>query len=289
LHKIKISRGVASNFANSSTIEANAMGIAATKVLTWIASPFGLFLLSCALLVLAGPWRRRQPRLYGSLKSLWALTTLAMVALAWHPVASMVVRPLEDRARELAALPRPDSFAAILLLSGTALTLGAEPGGEQVTFDYTGRVWRAADLYHRGAAPRIIVTGGGHLSEERDRTAPSEAAAIRGLLLKLGVPIKAVQLEQESRNTFENIRNSQRLLGDFATVALVTSATHMPRAMQEARAAGLHAHAFPVEFRLNAATDIPFHHGFPSPGTLAWSTLALKEWLGLLVVELREP
>jgi uncharacterized SAM-binding protein YcdF (DUF218 family) len=96
-------------------------------------------------------------------------------------------------------------------------------------------------------------------------------------------------LETESRNTRENAINAARIVGErgWRTGLIVTSAVHMPRAVATFRRAGL-------DF-LPAVTDIravpPFYHSpldlLPDAEALAASTLAIKEWLGLIVYRYR--
>src|SRR6185437_10459810 len=95
------------------------------------------------------------------------------------------------------------------------------------------RVERGVALLRRGAAPLLVLSGGG---------APlSEAAAMRELALREGVGEAALLLEPRSRNTFENARETARLLQDrgLGRVVLVSDRYHLPRARLLFRAAGL--------------------------------------------------
>src|SRR5262249_18220224 len=109
------------------------------------------------------------------------------------------------------------------------------------------RMWLAADLYRDKVAPRIIAAGGGYEANPND-PATTEAAAMRQFLPDLGVPADAIVEEAKSINTIENIRNVRAMVGD-KRVALVTSAYHMPRALQLAALARLEVLAFPTDFR----------------------------------------
>ncbi len=109
------------------------------------------------------------------------------------------------------------------------------------------RVWLAARLYRAKVAPRIVVAGGGYMAEPHN-PATTEAAGMRQFLVDLGVPADAIVDESKSNNTIENIRNVRAIVGD-GRVALITSAYHMPRALQLAAVAKLDVAAFPTDFR----------------------------------------
>lgn len=59
---------------------------------------------------------------------------------------------------------------------------------------------RAAELFREGVAPRILVTG------------QVDARYYRDILLRKGVPPAAIQLEQASRSTYENAKNSVAMI-----------------------------------------------------------------------------
>ncbi|MEE9274763.1 MAG: YdcF family protein, partial [bacterium] len=98
------------------------------------------------------------------------------------------------------------------------------------------RTVRAAQLYHEGRAPLLLFSTGGttyaHLSE---------AAAMARFARSLGVPPKAILLEEKSRNTEENARFTAALLRErgIARILLVTDPIHMRRARDSFRAQGI--------------------------------------------------
>ena len=241
-------------------------------------SPLGLLTVGLVLLALRG----RRPR-WQTLA--WTLIALAM-ACTTAPVARALFMPLENSAIEIAEETRPSTgarFDAIVLLGGTvrAVPLDTPPDADREPRLAAGaeRVLYAARLYREGLAPRIVVTGGRFDGRERE----SEAESMYRVLRLLGVPASAIVLEKEARNTRGNAALCARLLPDPSrTIALVTSAYHMPRAFEEFRLAGFRVSAFPTDWR-----QIPDHakpaHGFlPSLRAMTLSTIALHEFLGHL-------
>jgi len=111
--------------------------------------------------------------------------------------------------------------ADAIVVLGCRVGPGGSPSGALVR-----RVDRGVGLFHEGAAPLLVLSGGG--------AGPvAEAAIMRKMALRWGVPEAALLIEPFSRNTFENARESARLLGlrGFRSVLLVSDRTHLPRAI----------------------------------------------------------
>jgi uncharacterized SAM-binding protein YcdF (DUF218 family) len=84
------------------------------------------------------------------------------------------------------------------------------------------RAERAAELFKAHAAPRILITGAG--DDEINRR----------LLISNGVPVRAVEIENQSRTTQENAEFALKLLRmeKVRSVILVTSWYHSRRALK---------------------------------------------------------
>jgi uncharacterized SAM-binding protein YcdF (DUF218 family) len=118
-----------------------------------------------------------------------------------------------------------------------ALILGCAvwPDGPSPTM--RRRTRHAATLWHRGEVAWLIPCGG------LGRHGPTEAEAMRDLLLADGVPSEAIRLEDRSRNTHENILFAKPILDVLGAreAVIVTDHTHAPRARLIARGLGLRA------------------------------------------------
>lgn len=200
------------------------------------------------------------------------LALAELLVLSLWPVADALQASLQDRARVEAKAAPACCYDAIVVLGGGIGPAEPPHVPEPHLTDSADRIWHAARLYHRGLAPRIIVSGGGGNGEM------SEADAMRLFLTDLGVPSEAIVIEGASLNTIENIRYVRKLVKD-GRVALVTSASHMPRAMRLARIAGLNVAAFPTDWGPPAGSRAAWEEWVPSLGALSVSTIALVEIL----------
>ena len=90
------------------------------------------------------------------------------------------------------------------------------------------RTIKAAELYHQGLAPTVLVTGGNDDRPEGEHTAEHMAALAR----RLGVPSEALIVETHSRSTRDNARQSKELLHarGFQSAVLVSDMAHLYRA-----------------------------------------------------------
>lgn len=97
------------------------------------------------------------------------------------------------------------------------------------------RAHHAADLYHQGMAAHIIPTGG------MTGPPPTEAAAMAQVMQVDGVPVSAIILEEQARNTPGNIIFSREIMQEhgWTTAILVTDPHHIKRASVIARDGGL--------------------------------------------------
>ncbi|SCZ67211.1 YdcF family protein [Thiohalomonas denitrificans] len=248
------------------------------KLLTQIAYPLNLslWLSLLALLLLWLHWRRSG-------------LTILVLAVAWLwvwslPVVSDALRlSLEGRFANVPVEQSPTAEAVVLLGGGVSGTPSQWPYADLGSG--ADRVWHAARLYHAGKAPVVVVSGGGAAWRGERR---SEAEAIAQFLRALGVPDRAMLLENASRTTYENAVLSAQLLEkrNIGRVLLVTSALHMTRAAATFRSAGVDLVPAPADFEV---IPEPNHllRWLPDAEALSDSTRALKEYLGLAVYRWR--
>lgn len=117
-------------------------------------------------------------------------------------------------------MTKPNNSDAILIL-------GCQLKGETPSGFLTERTLKAAELYKAGKAKYIIASGGKGSGENI-----SEAEGMKRILLKEGIPEEAIILEDKSKNTNENIKNSKKVADDknFKSLIVVSNSFHLRRA-----------------------------------------------------------
>jgi uncharacterized SAM-binding protein YcdF (DUF218 family) len=242
------------------------------KILSLLVVPPGSLALGVALWLLLRMLRWRRLAV-----AVLALSVAETLVLSFPPVSDAMMAHLENRARDAALSSPRCCFEAIVVLGGGISPAMPPARSLPDLTDSADRMWLAARLFREGVAPRIIVSGGGYMAREG---ASTEASAMRLFLVDLGVPAEAIVSEGQSINTIENIRDVHRIVGD-KRVALVTSAYHMPRALQIAAHERLAVAAFPTDYRAIRQARPFWENWIPSVDALSTSTLALKETIAI--------
>lgn len=198
--------------------------------------------------------------------------------------SSYLIATLERQYLPVPFIESPTADAIIIL--GGAVGSADYP---RIDVDLTGRsdrVMHAVRLYRAEKAPVIIVTGGTirWMSAKKP-----EAITIRRLLEELDVPLVSVIIEVESLNTFQNATNTKRLLTKHGlkNILLVTSASHMSRALATFRTIGIQAIPSPTDYTVIDSEKLSIFDFLPDAEALAGTTQAIKEYLGLMVYRWR--
>ena len=140
------------------------------------------------------------------------------------------------------------------------------------------RLLAFAELANKYPDARLVFTGGSGDLLHQDL---KEAPVVRAALLKLGFKVERVLFEDRSRNTYENAVFSKLLAKPQPGEKwlLVTSASHMPRAIATFRAQGWHTIAWPVGYWTDG--KLLGNVAFDFVGGLAFLHFGLREWVGL--------
>jgi uncharacterized SAM-binding protein YcdF (DUF218 family) len=143
------------------------------------------------------------------------------------------------------------------------------------------RLLTCLQLYKKLKLP-LLLSGG-----QVTKTTGVEAKITRMILLETGFPANRVIIENKSRNTTENARFTKKLLDKYhyRRPILVTSAFHMPRAVKQFQKAKITVLPCPTDYRTRPSYHFEWAGLIPSSGALEETSLALKEYLGLLVAK----
>jgi uncharacterized SAM-binding protein YcdF (DUF218 family) len=242
------------------------------KILSRMLFPVGLVITLGglgALLWLAKPKSRLGPCLVivaGLL--LWALST------PW--LATSLLSPLERMVGDYAQPGQIKQSGArfIVVLSGGQRSPEFTPA-DRCGASTTLRVLEGVRLWKQTPQSILLLTGGTFFEEE------PTAQAMAALAAQLGVPRDAMRLETGSRDTGDQARVLAPILGKTPFV-LVTSASHMPRALLIFHAWGLDPLPAPCDFLTSKNSQTNLLDLLPQAGGLALSERAIYEYLGLL-------
>ena len=241
--------------------------------LLWIAASPSNALTGCLCLGLALLYGRAWRA--GRLLSIF--TALALVFLGMGPIGPALMTVLENRFSRpsLAAPP-----TGVIVLGGDINETVTKARGSPSLIGGGSRMTEAVALARRYPHSKLAFAGGSSALADRSTT---EAAAARIFFTRLGIAPSRLILEDKSRNTYENALFARALVKPKPGQVwlLVTSASHMARAVGAFRRVG-----FPV---------VPWPAGFKTTGR--WSDIwrpdlhlergwrltdaAVHEWIGL--------
>lgn len=239
------------------------------KSVSLVATPTGLVLLAllCALYL----WRRGASR--G--KYYVGLALFIQLFFAYDPVAGALARPLERLYPALQTAPASVRYVMVL---GSGHHVDATiPITSRLVPVGVVRLSEGVRLYRQAPGRHLVVSG---WEGFQDKTPHALMAA--QWLREMGVAETDIVTLSTPKDTFEEAAALKQRIGD-APFVLVTSASHMPRAMQIFTAAGLHPIPAPTFHRAYESHWISMPRGI----NLYISEMALHEYLGLLWYQLR--
>ena len=114
-----------------------------------------------------------------------------------------------------------------------AIVLGLALENGEPTGDLLARLDTAQAYLQKYPESQLILTGGN--ADESGRT---EAAVMRDILSERGVADDRMILEDQSKSTKDNFRNTAQIIDPGEPVVLISSNYHMDRVVQTARSAG---------------------------------------------------
>jgi len=220
--------------------------------------------------------------IYRKKAALWFLSVSFVIFWIFSTpfVSSFMVASLEQKFSPVHVDQSPTADAIVVL--GGSLVGPNNPRLEIELTNHSDRILHAARLYRAGKAPIVIAAGGA------EDTQP-EAYAMKALLAEWGVPEKNVIIETKSLSTYQNAVNTKPLLEKLGVnrVLLVTSAIHMPRALATFQALGIGTIPSPTDYLVVKRKKYEPTDFLPDIDALGKTSLAIKEYLGLLAYRWR--
>lgn len=211
-------------------------------------------------------------------RGLLIAAVLVLAVVGWSPLGPAALLALEDR---FPSIQPPQSLAGIVVLGGAVDTHITADRGQPTLNEAGERITAVAELSRRFPEARIFLSGGAsHLLTDEALT---ESAIARDLLISLGVAPERIEMEEKSRNTWENAEQSLLATGPAPgdQWLLITSASHMPRAVALFRAVGFPIIPYPVDYRTRGIVNLRRSTMSIADGLQA-ADLAAHEWMGLI-------
>lgn len=244
-----------------------------SKVVGWLLNPVSLAIILIVLSVVAAIFRfRKTGILFGIGTALWLIIVL------YSPLATWLIRPLEQQFEKVEI---GGDFSGIIVIGG-GIESDISASLNHIEFAAgADRLIQGIVLAKKFPDVKVIYTSGtGRLEEDAMRSAD-----IAGdFILQNGIDKSRIILERNSRNTFENVEFTKKILGREATngkYVVITSAFHMPRTIGIFRAQGVKVIPYPVDYRTINNDKLVDPSRSPMDNFVNMS-IALREWSGLV-------
>lgn len=237
------------------------MGFWLKKAVTALILPVPL---ACILVVAGLMLRRRAPRLATGLV---LAGPLYLLLLSFSPVSTWLATSLEGHH----VVWQPNGPVAYVLVLGNSHTSHPQrPATMQLAGASLARLLEGVRIWRQNPEAMLVVSG-------YAGTDPvPHAEVMRQAAMELGVPAERIHGFPQARDTEQEARLTAPLVGQ-APAVLVTSASHMDRALALYRQQGLDVTPAPTDFMAQ-----PTRPWYFSARNLWTSQRALHEYLGRL-------
>ena len=187
------------------------------------------------------------------------ISLILLILVSSVPFADFLLKPLESQHKTLKTIPKDIKY--VLLLGG----------------DRNARAWEVLRLYHLIPNVKIITSGYSFNSKKSDATRAAK------LLINSGVKKEDILIHSSPKDTKEEALLIKKVLKNKKFI-LVTSAYHMPRAIQIFNSIGLYPLPSPTDYLIK-----PEERGLSKiNGYDAYRThRAWHEYIGLLYNKLK--
>jgi uncharacterized SAM-binding protein YcdF (DUF218 family) len=243
--------------------------------LTWV-----VVLLGASMLLALFPF---SPKRLRWVRLLILSSLLLLMTISSPLIATPLIGSLEAWHQPPRLMPS-DRFDAIVVLGGGVDEKGSLRPTTEPSSLSRNRTTCGVNLYQRGYAPTLVLTGG---DTRIFGTGPQEAVEMKRWAVHLGVPESATMIDTEAQNTFENATGTKQLLGP-ASILLVSSASHLPRAVPVFAKQGFRVTPAPCDYvsrnlPRESWDDIDPFDFMPNDGALQHTREAVAEVAGIVI------
>lgn len=239
------------------------------KFITFFVEPFGIVFTFLALgIIFLYLKKELQAKIFLSL----SITLLFL--FSYPPFSNYLVQNLENK------YPKynyAQDVKYIHVLGNGHNTDETQPISSHVSDTGTKRVLEGVIIYKQTPNSKLIFTG------YKGDTNATNALMNSKLALALGVSKKDMIINGDPTDTIEEALFTKTIVAE-EPFALVTSATHMPRAMILFKAQGLNPIAAPTSFY---KSEFKGYLRVPKPIYFHISTMAVHEYIGMLWAKIR--
>jgi len=221
-----------------------------------------------------------------------------MGMLSYDQVSNLLARPLEQEYPPIMNIEPVQGVKWIVVLGGGSEVDPRLPSSTYLSDASLCRLLEAVSIHKRIPGSKLILSGGSGWENQRSAVRdqrskgkgqdPKKVAEVMAdVAREWGVRPEDMVVETQSRDTEDHAVFVKEIVGKGPFI-MVTSASHMPRAMALFRAQGMEPIPAPTDYMVRKREGgLRPGDFFPSAGALEKAERAVHEYLGLLWATMR--
>ena len=204
------------------------------------------------------------------------LFLILFLFFGYSPLSNFLLSKMEDHI-QTSKYPVQQLTGVIVLGGSFNSGLESKERNEVSLNSSSERLTKALEIYKIN--PRILILFSGFSGELKPQ-GWSESDMAKKFFLDQGVKIDNLIFENQSRNTFENIKYSKDIIANYkGTWGLITSASHMPRSFFTFKKQGLILEPISVDYKTGISRMFWINFDISS-GLSNWSII-FREFIGI--------
>jgi len=204
------------------------------------------------------------------------LFLILFLFFGYSPLSNFLLSKIEDY---IQTSKYPSQLLTGVIVLGGSFNSGLESKERnEVSLNSSAeRLTKALEIYKKN--PRLLILFSGFSAELKPQ-GWSESDMAKKFFLDQGVKLDNLIFENQSRNTFENIKYSKDIIANYkGTWGLITSASHMPRSFFTFKKQSLILEPISVDYKTGTSSKFWINFDISS-GLSNWSII-LHELIGI--------
>ena len=250
----------------------NIMSFYLSKILWLILNPFNIFILINFLIIILYVLSFRRLSI-----TIFVINLLFLIIISILPIGNYLIYQIEKEYHSNTEIP--ENIDGILILGGATDALMFKEYGQISLNGSAERLVESVDIIRKHQNAKVIFSGGSGVLNRPDL---GHSDVAKFFYKKMGLNTNRIIFENNSRNTFENILFSKKIITPKKNEKwlLITSASHMKRAQLVAEKNNWNLIPYAVDFKNLKNFKFTFNLNLLS--NINYFQQGSHEWLGLV-------
>ncbi|MFC1578379.1 ElyC/SanA/YdcF family protein [Thermodesulfobacteriota bacterium] len=216
-------------------------------------------------------------------KTLVTIGVVALIFFSYGFMSNHLLSSLENEYPPLTDMKETYGVKWVVVLGGGMVSDPKLPANGQISASSLSRLVEGIRIHNNLEGSKLILSGGAVFDPIPEARVMSEVA------LTLGVDPEDMLLEWNSKDTDDQAQLIRQIanLDENQKFILVTSASHMPRAVNLFRSFGMQPIPAPIDFGVKNQIGVHPKFFFPTASGLAKMERVFHEYLGLAWAKLK--